>query len=293
MIAETNYCAHAIEDLRRYSKHPECRPDVRGLCAMLVAEIEQSVKFKMPDCGDLLGWQEMNPPRELGELIATYAQPFRLPYETIAIEYSVRNNPNGAANFDASVVVAKQIGDAISISYASRATVNGLKVWAPGDFGCSLYADGGIGYGGLIPDAQAILDSLHTWEAKMARIGDEMGWEIRAVVQLVAALACRNVAQRVIHPSSAINKKRARSGKQPFYSYRILEIGEGDQAAESGAGGSHASPRVHLRRGHIRRLPDRNVWVNACVVGNKAMGMVTKDYAFRSDSVPKIAERMH
>lgn len=34
-------------------------------------------------------------------------------------------------------------------------------------------------------------------------------------------------------------------------------------------GSSHSGPGVHLRRGHIRRLKTKNVWVNACVVGNK------------------------
>ena len=47
-------------------------------------------------------------------------------------------------------------------------------------------------------------------------------------------------------------------------------------------GGTHASPRVHLRRGHIRKIADgRTVWVQACVVGSKH-GMVLKDYKLRS-----------
>jgi hypothetical protein len=42
--------------------------------------------------------------------------------------------------------------------------------------------------------------------------------------------------------------------------------------------GTHASPRLHLRRGHIRRLDEsRTVWVQSCVVGAEP-GAVLKDY---------------
>lgn len=44
-------------------------------------------------------------------------------------------------------------------------------------------------------------------------------------------------------------------------------------------GGSHASPRWHVRRGHWRRLGDgRRVFVRACEVGNPERGGVIKDY---------------
>lgn len=44
-------------------------------------------------------------------------------------------------------------------------------------------------------------------------------------------------------------------------------------------GGSHASPRTHLRRGHIRQHPTAGrIWVNSCVVNPTAIGTVNKDY---------------
>jgi hypothetical protein len=45
------------------------------------------------------------------------------------------------------------------------------------------------------------------------------------------------------------------------------------------AGGSHASPRWHVRRGHWRQLADgRRVFVRACEVGDPTRGGVVKDY---------------
>lgn len=79
-----------------------------------------------------------------------------------------------------------------------------------------------------------------------------------------------------------MNMKREKKGKQPIFSYKVLVVDPGNTKSVRGGGkGTHASPRVHLRRGHIRRLPKGNIWVNAAVVGDKSKGMVVKDYAVR------------
>jgi hypothetical protein len=45
-------------------------------------------------------------------------------------------------------------------------------------------------------------------------------------------------------------------------------------------GGTHASPRWHIRRGHWRTLADgRRVFVQPCEVGDRARGGIVKDYA--------------
>lgn len=51
------------------------------------------------------------------------------------------------------------------------------------------------------------------------------------------------------------------------------------RAAAPPQGGSHASPRWHLRRGHWRQLADgRRVFVRQCEVGDATRGGVVKDY---------------
>lgn len=42
--------------------------------------------------------------------------------------------------------------------------------------------------------------------------------------------------------------------------------------------GGHASPRLHWRRGHIRRLGDRTTWVRASLVGKSENGVIVHDY---------------
>jgi hypothetical protein len=65
----------------------------------------------------------------------------------------------------------------------------------------------------------------------------------------------------------------------PLFSFRTLHIKTNRSIAVNGQGGpERAGPRLHFRRGHIRRLPDKLVWVQPCMVGSLKNGMVMKDY---------------
>lgn len=104
----------------------------------------------------------------------------------------------------------------------------------------------------------------------------------RSVLELVEALSCNNVAAEVVERvDPAVNARRRRQGKLPLYEVHRLVVKVGDVAHAIGAPiGDRNGPREHLRRGHVRRLPDgRKVWVQACVVGSRALGRVEKTYA--------------
>lgn len=91
--------------------------------------------------------------------------------------------------------------------------------------------------------------------------------------------SCCNVKTIENLPPKFINAKRIAKGKVPFFSYRTLCIMPDAGKAQNGkGGGTHASPRLHLRRGHIRRLGDRRVWVKSSLVGDKSKGFAGKDY---------------
>lgn len=110
-------------------------------------------------------------------------------------------------------------------------------------------------------------------------IEDVLG-DVLAAFELLEALSCSNVRHE---PIEAIdrrkNARRIRSGKLPIFETRILTIDSLKTNGHGiGYGGTHSSPRQHLRRGHIRRLPDKNVWVNSCVVGRAETGIIEKQY---------------
>lgn len=104
--------------------------------------------------------------------------------------------------------------------------------------------------------------------------------EVVVLVQACSVINCANVTTEEIAAPTFLNKKRVAKGKQPFFSYKILQLSE-DKRPRSGAGsgGKHASPRIHLRRGHLRRLEKKVVWVRPAMINaDSKRGAVVKDY---------------
>lgn len=130
------------------------------------------------------------------------------------------------------------------------------------------------------------------WIGETERIGAMM--TVRPATDLVAAesadtmsgvaiflqaLQCVNVRQRLHAPDAKLQKAREKRKKRPLFSYWTLELNGRTERGED-QGGAHASPRVHLRRGHPRQYaPGKWTWVQACAVGNRAAGIVHKDYS--------------
>lgn len=122
------------------------------------------------------------------------------------------------------------------------------------------------------------------------RVWGSVGQAGRSVLELVEALSCNNVASEVVERvDPAVNARRRRNGKLPLYEVHVLVVKVGEHVHAIGAPmGDRGGPREHLRRGHIRRLPDgRKTWVQACVVGSRALGVIRKSaYVVEVERVP-------
>ena len=80
------------------------------------------------------------------------------------------------------------------------------------------------------------------------------------------------------------NTRKIAQGKVPTYDWTTVEI-EPAAPKKDHHGGTHASPRQHDRRGHIRRLrTGKNVWVKACKVGDASKGFVFHDYKIKESA---------
>lgn len=67
-------------------------------------------------------------------------------------------------------------------------------------------------------------------------------------------------------------------GKAPLFSWHTVNL-KPPQPKQDYQGSTHASPRLHDRRGHLRRLANgKTCWVRACKVGDASKGVVFKDY---------------
>lgn len=81
-----------------------------------------------------------------------------------------------------------------------------------------------------------------------------------------------------IEPDEGRNKMRRARGKAPLFSYKVLTIGKPKRKSQH-LGGTHASPRSHLRRGHYRTSSKGvRYWVQPCMVKGETDGFVHKDY---------------
>ncbi|MNR71517.1 hypothetical protein D3C71_21460 [compost metagenome] len=124
---------------------------------------------------------------------------------------------------------------------------------------------------------------LGSEDAAMARLSLDVRDETSTSYGFCLTVNASNVGRTRIAPPEKLNKKRLANGKPPFYEAWVLDIApsKGTLAAREGAlePGQRLPPRMHLRRGHIRRLaPDRITFVRATTVGSPQQGLVDKQY---------------
>lgn len=79
----------------------------------------------------------------------------------------------------------------------------------------------------------------------------------------------------------AVNKKRINKGKKPLIEFRLITVDGKKPSLPSIPHGTHASPRLHWRRGHWRTMKKsgKKVWIDPMLVGDEENGKIIKDYA--------------
>jgi hypothetical protein len=83
--------------------------------------------------------------------------------------------------------------------------------------------------------------------------------------------------------STANNAKRVRKGKAPMYEWVTVALErKPTELPAAPKGGTHASPRLHQRRGHwVTSKLGKKFWRNQTVVGKPENGMVFHDYTVK------------
>lgn len=130
-----------------------------------------------------------------------------------------------------------------------------------------------------------MLDGVAQDSRETARVILSATGPAESVMEMLEALACSNVTADIVERvDPAKNARRIRAGKLPLWETRVLTVlCPRPPIARTGQQGERASPRQHLRRGHVRHLADgRRVWINAAVVGDPANGRIRKFYQVRT-----------
>lgn len=131
------------------------------------------------------------------------------------------------------------------------------------------------------PQFAQLLASDIGQEAATARMQLDVRDEVMCTHSFCLTVNCVNVTVGALASETKLNAKRIRNGKPPLYDYKVLELPEPRSREASGLQleGLRLSPRMHLRRGHPRRLGDgRLTYVRAAMVGSNQAGVVDKEY---------------
>jgi len=143
------------------------------------------------------------------------------------------------------------------------------------------------------PDGQSFIDSMNAQQMHetivrlMEDFGKTLVGDCKTVASMCTLLECSNVVYR-IHPAPRkLNLKRKKKHKEPFFEYKTLVIDPHKPRVVGPVLGPHRlrkSPKLHLRRGHIRRLRSGGkTWVSPAMIGSKRRGMILKDYDIREE----------
>jgi len=252
-----NYSTHVIEQFHKAgllsngSNEPEA-----------VKRIKASIKFMLPDDGKILGLS-------LDE-IEKYAEiyPVDLPYDCVTLEFGDSQETTAVRN----VVTYWKEGGAI---WAARVASHKGSAWQM-DTPIYVYTkrpEGGLPEQNVFGIDSEVVDEHRGYWRLMA------GTLLGGLIEFNCALICKNTKQEAVETPKRFGDAMAKKRKASLFTYKVLTIEPYGHAVSPPAGGAHKSPRVHLRRGHIRRLSIGPVWVNACIVRGNGIGMVVKDYA--------------
>lgn len=193
------------------------------------------------------------------------AGPQRLPYPDTIFELRDRG-----PSLRSQIVYARQRPDGIEAVWLAR--------WRTPKRWTDVHAHVWIMDGGIAEFASnpALANTAMAEECGQAAAA--IVWRALAILSAAAAVQERRVAP-------ARRKPFARDGVRGWVWHQVAIDPARLRTAIPAQGGSHASPRWHIRRGHWRQLADgRRVFVRACEVGDPARGGIVKDYTVE---VPK------
>lgn len=252
----------------------------------LTDTIKCSIHFSLPDCGVLF-------PRKAGAEIETSDyELLKPPFDDVVIEYTAVNGfiQEGQSPSSRRIVVASrhsQFGfDALQIIPISF--YDASKSWVLPILGYVFPLE--VSPAALGPRPLALKIMPDRFDAFVERMGDvekclQAMWndaadEISAYIDLVTALSLTNVEVSDYRQPRALRVARSKK-KQSLFDYKVLSIrmGQGDKTVREALYGDRASPRSHLRRGHLRTLGDgRRTWVRPAFIHGSGDGFVHKSY---------------
>jgi hypothetical protein len=245
------------------------------------------ILFALPYGGILLE-------RKLDKYMKFSGNILRPPYPVCVFEFvgdhraCVRNENRSSKR----VVVAVDKGDHVEIMATAHRDIDGKWMPPPVLFQLPYDEEGVMQINpetGLSSTARVVPFLLNTcatilyacnedMDTFMRNMAMDFGDELWAYLDFCRVVNENEVTFDDVEPDAAKNKMRRARGKAPLFTYKTLVIGKKKRKSQH-LGGTHASPRSHLRRGYYR-TSQKGVrhWVQPCMVKGETDGFVHKDY---------------
>jgi len=209
--------------------------------------------------------------------------PLTPPYPITVLEYELPPPKNLIAHKAPRprVLVVQQEGEdvvLIPIEYYHEGDVGWIPPYAM--FKISRDGDAPVSIAPLLNNSFAKAQELMTGENRDINdvMSNVMIADLATYAEFCRTLHEHEVTFAEVVPDAAKNRMRRARGKAPLFTYKVLTIGKKKRKSRH-LGGTHASPRSHLRRGYYRT--SRNGvrhWVQPCMVKGDTDGFVHKDY---------------
>lgn len=335
---ETHYATQAIEELTNKLVRPlkHKRWATIDNCEATLQLLGQSIKFRLPDAGDLLGIDRMKRQFNKEDFDVLH-----MPYPVTALEYTFTPEKHNAIAEDRHVSARRitlvcdipagehkggmyqpyidktpefkvdggliicgfwsidvdnlhaeetrwELSAAIAMIPRHQVTDDRpVKKW--GNTNPRNQGDLVVNFDVIQPELVQMHAQKSGYDNTMHSIAKDLGDDVNIALDFMLAMSCSNVKVASCEGESRekLNKKRAKTGRVPFFEYKELQIDgvrlDNDVMSAGREGGTTATgrnaPRMHLRRGHMRNLgPGRRTWVNMTVVGAAKDGAIEKDY---------------
>jgi hypothetical protein len=111
-----------------------------------------------------------------------------------------------------------------------------------------------------------------------------VAWPLHRFLCAAAMMGSPSLRLKDVKAPKFINKKRIARGEEPINTYVVVTINTDRVRQDTARLGTHASPRLHWRRGHKRRLPDgHTTWVRPCLVGTPSRGSCRTTTSWSAD----------
>lgn len=264
-----NYSIHFMEWVEK--TRPIQPPRVANNLSKICEGLRDSQHFLLPDGGELLEKRNLS-------LFGEFS--IRPPYPYVAVEFPVMGDAEGGyEKASRRIILVEDIAIAGHVRVIPLAYHDAVREWHA-DVHIELpyldWFDPSTNSLKLTGIEHLFLDSPRE---QLQRILWDHTLELYAYFGMCAALQCSNVATEETEVSPKLNKRRVSRGRQPFFTYKTLTLGD-ERARGTSYCATDRTIRSHLRRGHIRRFnSNRMTWVRPAVVHGRSEGFVHKEYA--------------